>query len=359
MGERDPEIKLDTRALGFAMPMYICLDPQDVIQAMGPTVMKVVGGPSALGHRLTDCFYVGQAGCTTETTATMQLTATRRIHLTPRGWPQIGLRGCAITTVDQGILLNLTFGVHLSEAIRIFELTQADFASSDMAMELLYLQEAKTAVLNEFAALNQRLDDARRSALDAAHTDTLTGLSNRRAFDLALEQSLSETRRGGAAFALAHLDLDHFKVVNDTLGHAAGDQVLANVAQILREETRGRDVVCRVGGDEFVLLLHEAIDLNRLEAMGQRIIARLERPLDIAGQRCRISGSIGISVSQHYAALSGAVMMADADAALYQAKREGRARCRFAIGDLAHKDVNEPDLEAQGATLVSRVSGGF
>ncbi|WP_406721023.1 MULTISPECIES: GGDEF domain-containing protein [Thioclava] len=319
---------LSVEALGQLMPMFLWLDGDGTILGMGPTLMKVVGGASALGHSVTDCFQMGR-GRTRQ--ATFDISPSRRIHLTPRSWPDVSLRGVVVPIVQRGVMLNLTFGVHLNKAIRAFRLTEADFSTSDLTMELLYLQEAKTAVLGELRALNHRLERARRSAEDAARTDPLTGLSNRRAFDIALEASLEAGRRGGAPFALAQLDLDHFKAVNDTLGHAAGDHVLAVVAKILREETREMDVVSRVGGDEFVMLLRDSVDPERLRMMGARIIARLEEPIPFEGHECRISGSIGVAMSQDYDDPVAEEMMADADAALYTSKREGRARCTLSV----------------------------
>ncbi|MER5170520.1 GGDEF domain-containing protein [Thioclava sp. CPCC 100088] len=322
---RKPSLpRLSIKALGELMPMFLWLDAEGTILGMGPTLSKVVGGPSAIGHSVTDCFQMGRGRMRQ---AAFDLSPSHRLHLTPRSWPDVSLRGVAVPLVEEGLMLNLTFGVHLNKAIRAFRLTEADFTTSDLTMELLYLQEAKTAVLGELRALNSRLERARRSAEDAARTDPLTGLSNRRAFDIALEATLEASRRGGAPFALAQLDLDHFKAVNDTLGHAAGDHVLAEVAKILREETREMDVVSRVGGDEFVMLLRDSLEPSRLQHMGERIIARLEVPIPFEGHECRISGSIGVAMSKDYADPLAEEMMADADAALYKSKREGRARC--------------------------------
>ena len=246
----------------------------------------------------------------------------RRVHLWLRNHPDIGLRGSAIALPPSsggGALINLTFGVHLAQAVRRFGLTNDDFAPSDLAVELLYLQEAKAVVMAELRGLTARLEKAM--------TDALTGLANRRAFDAEFNRAIAATRAGGAGFALAHLDLDHFKAVNDTLGHAAGDRVLEEVAGILREEIRHEDLAARVGGDEFILLLRGDLASERLKELGERIIARLEVPIPFEGGLCRISGSIGVILSRSYDHPSAERMIADADAALYESKRSGRARC--------------------------------
>ena len=214
--------------------------------------------------------------------------------------------------------------------MREFGLTEADFSPCDLAIELLYLQEAKSAVLGELRALNTRLEEARRSAVDQALTDALTGLPNRRAFDLELARVISGGDGGGRDFALAHVDLDHFKAVNDTMGHAAGDFVLDHAARILRAEARHGDLVARIGGDEFVVLLRNVTHAEPVLAMGRRMIERLEEPSVFAGEECRISGSVGVALSVFYQVPDGAQMLADADAALYVSKREGRGRCTLA-----------------------------
>ena len=126
-----------------------------------------------------------------------------------------------------------------------------------------------------------------------------------------------------------HLDLDYFKDVNDTLGHAAGDAVLQNVARILVEETREADTVVRAGGDEFVLIFHRMTDRKRLARVAARLLNRLEQPVMFDGTPCRISGSIGIAVSNDYDGADIDRMQHDADRALYASKNGGRGRFCF------------------------------
>lgn len=125
------------------------------------------------------------------------------------------------------------------QAVRAHGLTGSDFAPTDLAVEMLYLVEAQSAAFRESRGLNDRLHGQKIAAEEQAYTDTLTGLKNRRAMDLSLAKCLSS----GARFALLNLDLDYFKNVNDTLGHAAGDHVLQVVAKILLEETRQNDSI--------------------------------------------------------------------------------------------------------------------
>jgi diguanylate cyclase (GGDEF)-like protein len=139
-----------------------------------------------------------------------------------------------------------------------------------------------------YAALVIAQRDAMGALEEAALHDPLTGVANRRS----LETTLDERRRAGDSTLIAYLDLDGFKAVNDQLGHAAGDQVLATVANRLRSALRPEDVVARVGGDEFVLLLASA---TPVEALRSRLDSLLREPMTIGQTTVRISASIGFS----------------------------------------------------------------
>ena len=130
-------------------------------------------------------------------------------------------------------------------------------------------------------------------------------------------------------FALMHLDLDRFKLVNDTFGHAAGDHVLQHAARIMLAQTRKEDAVLRVGGDEFILIFPGVTDLATLDAMAYRLIRALEKPIESDGRMCQISGSVGITLATDYAIPAAPQLLADADKALYAAKNAGGAQHRF------------------------------
>ena len=123
--------------------------------------------------------------------------------------------------------------------------------------------------------LNRRLDAARKAAEQIAQTDALTGLQNRRAMTQYLDQLITSR----VPFACMHMDLDYFKRINDTFGHAAGDYVLRVVAQVLNSETRAEDCVARIGGDEFVLIFVRLTDPVFLQRIAQRMITKLEEPV--------------------------------------------------------------------------------
>lgn len=246
------------------------------------------------------------------------------LRLSFRDSPRTSFKGCLVP-VAQGVVINLSFGISILEALKDYALSSADFAATDMTVEMLYLVEAKSAAMEESRKLNLRLRGAMVVAEEQALTDMLTGLANRRALDL----RLSRLDPGREGFALMHLDLDRFKAVNDTLGHAAGDHVLRHVAQVLGEETRCGDTVARIGGDEFVLLFPGLQDRVQLDRIAGRIIERLSRPIPYGTTPCHISCSIGTVLSDDYDRPDIAPMMADADDALYQSKRDGRGCHRF------------------------------
>lgn len=225
---------------------------------------------------------------------------------------------------EAGWLICLAPGPSISAQIEKHALTMGDFGICDPTIEMLFVIEANRAAMSESAQLNQRLDAARAQAETQAATDKLTGLFNRRAMDA----RLAELKHSDldVRFGLMQMDLDFFKQVNDTHGHAAGDFVLRQVADILKSEVRAGDIVARVGGDEFVLLFPDCPVIPKLDAIARRIIERLSVPMDYDGITCRVSASIGTTVSSFYDSPDPETMMSDADIALYASKNAGRSR---------------------------------
>lgn len=338
----DPVV-LAAADLGRLMPMFLWIAPDGRIRAAGPTLAKVCGPEPIEGARFLDRFELTRPR-SAATVEEVRRLAGQRLQLRLRHGARTPFRGHLVGLGDdREILVNLSFGIAVAEAVREHRLTSADFAPTDLTVELLYLTEAKAAVTDELAALNCRLRAARSAAETQAMTDALTGLANRRALDAALARAIEAAACGRRGFALLHLDLDLFKQVNDTFGHAAGDFVLVRVAEVLRTETRKHDTVARVGGDEFVLILPGQVDAGRIDAVARRIIAGLEAPMDCAGRPCHISGSIGATISSHYAVPDADAMLSDADAALYASKRLGRGRCTLFISGMhLPEDKREP-----------------
>jgi diguanylate cyclase (GGDEF)-like protein/PAS domain S-box-containing protein len=172
-----------------------------------------------------------------------------------------------------------------------------------------------------------------------AHHDYLTGLPNRILFLNSLGSLILLAKRNKYRVATLFLDLDGFKQVNDTLGHGAGDELLQEVAQRLKETIRTSDVVARVGGDEFTFALNNIGPDENAALMAGKIIASLSEPFDLDGRQCHIGGSVGISVYPDDSEDIEKLIM-QADAAMYLAKQSGKNTYRFSR-DVARKQAGK------------------
>jgi diguanylate cyclase (GGDEF)-like protein len=178
-----------------------------------------------------------------------------------------------------------------------------------------------------------------------AYHDGLTGLPNRSMFSKVLNQSINEAQRYGRKLAVAFLDLDRFKQINDTLGHEAGDQLLKEVAVRLKGCVRSSDTVARLGGDEFVVLLPELEDEKYAAIVAQKILAAVARPFGLMGQEFRVTASIGIC-SYPQDGLDEQTLTKNADIAMYQAKAEGKNNFQFYSKKLNANSLERLTLES-------------
>jgi diguanylate cyclase (GGDEF)-like protein len=165
-----------------------------------------------------------------------------------------------------------------------------------------------------------------------AQRDALTGLANRRAFNVELAAAFSAGRRGGPAFAVLYFDLDHFKDINDTLGHPVGDRLLKQVAERIQDLIRRDDVAARFGGDEFAILQRDT-DVAATATMAGRLNEALAAPYVIDGNVVHITVSIGIVLDTPAITTPDALVI-QADLALYRAKQDGRSCYRFHTPEL-------------------------
>jgi diguanylate cyclase (GGDEF)-like protein/PAS domain S-box-containing protein len=183
------------------------------------------------------------------------------------------------------------------------------------------------------AAANVLADAFERHAADQAlrHRvlhDSLTGLPNRLSFVDALGEALSRAEVSGSPIGILFLDLDHFKLINDSLGHHAGDALLRAVAPRLRGHLRPGDIVARFGGDEFGILIDRLADEGEALAIADRVAAAFTQPFSIDGVEHFVSSSIGVAVARSSERqVNAELLIRDADAAMYRAKEGGRARC--------------------------------
>jgi diguanylate cyclase (GGDEF)-like protein/PAS domain S-box-containing protein len=189
-----------------------------------------------------------------------------------------------------------------------------------------------------------------------AHHDTLTGLSNRFSLHNRLTQAISSVRRESRALAVLFLDLDHFKAINDSLGHSVGDRLLIEVARRLKSCVRESDVVARLGGDEFVVVMTDVGDvpLSVISAMAAKILQRLTEPHVIDGRDLNATPSIGIAVFPDDGQDADALMK-NADVAMYHAKSLGRHNFQFFAASMNEAAAERVELEG---SLRQAIEGG-
>jgi diguanylate cyclase (GGDEF)-like protein len=158
--------------------------------------------------------------------------------------------------------------------------------------------------------------------------DALTGLPSRLLFMERLEHALVQAQRHGHRLAVMFIDLDRFKLINDSLGHEAGDRMLKEVARRLKLRLREGDTVARLGGDEFVMLLEEITTPQDTLLVAQKLVRELAAPFSLAGQNVTVTASIGVSTYPE-GSNDSATLLRQADAAMYDAKANGRNLCQL------------------------------
>lgn len=200
------------------------------------------------------------------------------------------------------------------------------------------------AVLSERTRLVERLAQSNAELHALAFNDPLTGLPNRRTLVDRVQQVVHRTRRHQGRGAVLFVDLDKFKRINDSLGHAVGDALLKSVAERLRGAVRESDSVCRLGGDEFVVLLGEVDAAVDAAAVARKISARLQEPMRLGELELAITSSIGIALIPDDGADSDDLIRF-ADLAMYRAKERGRNNFQFYTEELNQSAVNRLELE--------------
>lgn len=204
------------------------------------------------------------------------------------------------------------------------------------------LAEANAELMEQ---IGERMRAERKLTYQASH-DALTGLPNRARLLERLGHAVAAARGDGeACFAVLFLDLDRFKLINDSVGHVVGDELLVEAARRIVGTVRASDMVARLGGDEFAILAERLDGPSMAEDLGRRVLAALGAPVWIAGRELFPTASIGIAM-WHPRYGSGEDMLRDADAAMYRAKGEGRDRCMLFDEQMRAQVVRALDLEA-------------
>jgi diguanylate cyclase (GGDEF)-like protein len=206
---------------------------------------------------------------------------------------------------------------HFSEDLSLQPLpTERGDELGKLARNIRAMQEK---ILTQIIELNTNQQELQRMA----HNDPLTGLPNRRLFFDRLQHAINNAERNGKLLGLLYVDLDHFKEINDTHGHAAGDEVLDNIAHLLASVTRSGDTVARLGGDEFVILFEEVESRATLLGIAQKLLALLQNRLLIDGKDLQVRASLGISIYPQDGR-DAQTLLQNADRAMYSSKRSGR-----------------------------------
>lgn len=206
--------------------------------------------------------------------------------------------------------------------------TQVLGPSGVRTVEVTGIPDIQDGVCQGVYVLSSDISKAKQHAEELsrlARIDTLTGLPNRRSYDERFAEALRRGQRNGHAIALMFLDVDHFKQVNDTLGHAAGDVVLREFARRVKASVRVTDTVCRLAGDEFTVILEGLKTVDEASLVAQKILQAFDRPFGLERGERKLSTSIGVAYTACFPA-SVAELSAEADKALYTAKDQGRGR---------------------------------
>lgn len=226
---------------------------------------------------------------------------------------------------------------------------------------MIFVASEKDTFTTEFAELLQRLADNLGFALDSfdradekhkaderieylASHDSLTNLPNREMFNELLRHAIASADRHQRQFAVLFIDLDRFKIINDSLGHDAGDMLLVAIADRLRNCLRASDVVARLGGDEFVVILGETGERADVERVAGELLVSLSQPLQLSGHECHTTASIGIATYPGDG-VDVQTLTKNADMAMYLAKEDGKNAFRFFSGEIKPQSIERLTLE--------------
>jgi diguanylate cyclase (GGDEF)-like protein len=271
------------------------------------------------------------------------LVAARTISRAPRIARAIGRRSVMLAFI--GIAAHQAHFLVLAVAPEMRALHALYIATLGLVDVVLYFGLAMGLVIWLLEEERQATMDAAAKIEQIAYHDSLTGLPNRQLFLNQMGMALHRARRTNGTVAVLFLDLDRFKVVNDSLGHAAGDLLLQTVAERIRSAVRGEDSVTRLGGDEFAVLCTDISSPDDAIFVAERIIAAVKRPIFLEGQEVFVTTSLGISLFPTDATQPEALLK-NADAAMYRAKSQGRDIVERYVPEMGTAALEQLGLES-------------
>lgn len=317
-------VDVDDQALNVLLPLHMVLDADGHIQRSGPTVPRLLDQSEVVGKQVFDLLQVRRPRGVVDM-GTLLSQSGQKLSVEVVGLEGHTLKGVAVALPEtRGAILDLSLGAGVTDVVAQRNLRNKDFSPADPTVEMLWLLGAQAIFMAESKSLNKRLQGAKTVAEEQAYTDSLTGLANRRALERHIARLLRRNRAG--AFAVMQIDLDFFKQVNDTYGHAAGDHVLKTVSERLLDVMRPTDMVARIGGDEFVIVVSDFHDETTLSDIGERIIRTVGKPIPFEDIRCKVGASIGACIVSSSADTGAEDILSAADRALYLSKEQGRGR---------------------------------
>jgi len=227
--------------------------------------------------------------------------------------------------------------------VLLFLAREVDAFTTDLVELLAKLAENISFALDNFDRADEKTKADQRIEYLASH-DSLTGLPNREMFNQLLHLEIENAKRHQRQFAVLFIDLDRFKIINDSLGHEAGDILLVEVANRLRRNLRASDIVARLGGDEFVVIVEHTAKRVEIEAIARKLLSAISEPVQLSGHECHTSISIGIGM---FPADGSDVhtLTKSADMAMYLAKEDGKNDFRFFTREVKMQSIERLTLE--------------
>lgn len=316
-----PERTVSDHALDVMLPLHVIVDASGCIESCGRTFRKLLGQENLDSVPFFDLLTVKRPANVASVRSVLAHEG-EKLSVQVNRMPGQNMKAVAAPMPNGGFIMDLSLGAGVMDVVGNCNLMNKDFSPADPTVEMIYMIEVQSFLYQEHKKQSHRLQGAKVHAEEQAFTDALTGLANRRALEKHLARLLRRSK--GHGFALMQIDLDFFKAVNDTHGHAAGDFVLQETSRVLLNQMRATDLVSRIGGDEFVIVLSEYGGVDKLAQIGQRIIDNVREPISFEGIECKIGASIGATVVEQGEARTPEEILSDADRALYVSKEQGR-----------------------------------